>query len=348
MRPILLLLCGSFAIHAQPSPETLLEEGHGKRARALVEANFAARPTEPETLYLMSWVKQQMGDAPASVQLAEKAVAAEPKSARYHFRLAQALGEEAQKASAFKQLGLGRRFKKEVDAVLALDPKHVEALIDLMQFQLQAPGILGGDKAKAHAIPARIMAIDPVRGYFAEVALARHDKQPERIEELCRKAVEVRPGSYDARLTLAVYFANTAPKRPADAETQAREALKINPGRIGAHNLLAGLLASQDRWNELDAALAQAEKEVPDNLTPYLRAANQCLARGVELPRAERYIRKYLSQDPELGASSHAVAHWRLGVALEKQGRKPEAIVEYQMAVKLDPASPAKQDLKRL
>jgi hypothetical protein len=55
-----------------------------------------------------------------------------------------------------------------------------------------------------------------------------------------------------------------------------------------------------------------------------------------------------LSQDPELGFPSQATARWRLGLALEKMGRKSEAIAEYQASVKMDGNSPAKNELKRL
>ena len=41
--------------------------------------------------------------------------------------------------------------------------------------------------------------MDPVKGVMAEIELARFDKQQERIEGLYRKAVELRPGSYEAR-----------------------------------------------------------------------------------------------------------------------------------------------------
>ena len=68
-----------------------------------------------------------------------------------------------------------------------------------------------------------------------------------------------------------------------------------------------------------------------------------------DLPRAERYARKYLSQEPEPTASTPAVAHWRLGLILEKEGKKPEAIAALQTATKLDPKfEPAQRDLKRL
>jgi tetratricopeptide (TPR) repeat protein len=62
-----------------------------------------------------------------------------------------------------------------------------------------------------------------------------------------------------------------------------------------------------------------------------------------------RAARKYLSQDPEPNSSSPAVAHWRLGLILDKEGKRPEAISELQTATKLDPKfEQAQKDLKRV
>ena len=74
MRCLLFLLVRIRAVQAQPSPETLIEQGHGKRARVIIEARFAQNPNDPETLYLMSWIKQALGDSAAAQQLAERAV----------------------------------------------------------------------------------------------------------------------------------------------------------------------------------------------------------------------------------------------------------------------------------
>ena len=60
-------------------------------------------------------------------------------------------------------------------------------------------------------------------------------------------------------------------------------------------------------------------------------------------------LRDYLTQPPEGQAPSHAGAHWRLGLVLEKQGRKGDAIRELQTAVQMDGSlDVAKKDLKRL
>jgi len=159
--------------------------------------------------------------------------------------------------------------------------------------------------------------------------------------------VETGPASYQAHISLANFYLGSA-KNYHDAEVQAREALRIDPSRAAAHGALAVSMVRQDKWTELDAALADAEKAVPDDFNPYYRAALLCLERSSELPRAERYFRKYLSQEPEPYTASHSSAHWRLGQVLEKGSRRGEAISEFQAAVKLDAESPAKQDLKRL
>src|SRR5262249_22513323 len=288
------------------------------------------------------------GDLDAAQQLAEKALAANPKDARYHLRVAEVVGEKAQKASVLRQIGLGRTFKKALDASLAIDPKNPDALTYLLRYYWEAPSIIGGDKNRARAIPDQILAVDPVKGYFAQAIIARYDKQDASLEDLYRKAVEASPASIPARIALAGMLSGPKSSRLAEAEGQAREAVKIDPARIPGHAALAAILAAQEKWIDLDAALARAERDVPDNLAPYFRAANVCLARGKELQRAESYFRKYLGQEPEPGSPTHADAHWRLGLVFEKQGKKSEAIAELQAAVKMNPESPAKQDLKRL
>jgi hypothetical protein len=60
-------------------------------------------------------------------------------------------------------------------------------------------------------------------------------------------------------------------------------------------------------------------------------------------------LRKYLTQEREAGAPTHGVAQWRLGLVLEHQGRKADAIAAIEAAVKAEPSlDSAKKDLKRL
>ena len=55
---------------------------------------------------------------------------------------------------------LARRFRKEIDAALAIDPREPQALRDLLEFYLLAPGLAGGDQKKAAAMAERTGVAD--------------------------------------------------------------------------------------------------------------------------------------------------------------------------------------------
>lgn len=163
------------------------------------------------------------------------------------------------------------------------------------------------------------------------------------------QAAQANPSRYEPHLNLANIYAGGATPRYELAEKEALIVRKLDADRVGAYSILAAVYAAQECWSDLDAMLAEAEKKIPDNLTPYLRVAGTLQNTGKDLARAERYVRKYRSQEPEPTSSSHAVAHWRLGLVLEKEGRKADAIAEVATATTLDPKfEQAQKDLKRL
>lgn len=119
--------------------EKLIEAGHWKRARAIVE--------------------QRLREAPADARLAEKAVRLDGSVARYHRQLAEVQGLIAERSGVLQQVMLARRFRKEIDAAMELDPRDVQAMRDLLEFYLIAPGIVGGDSKKADAVAAQIASV---------------------------------------------------------------------------------------------------------------------------------------------------------------------------------------------
>ena len=338
------------ALAGDPSPEALAEAGHYKRLRAIVEPRVKANPSDAEANYLLSRVKLAFVETDAALALAEKAVALDATKARYHLQLARVCGRMAQRAGMFKGMSLARRFRRETETALALDPKYIDARSALMEFYWEAPGIAGGDKKKAHQLADEVLRLDAARGYLAQASLAQREKTDQaKLEGVYRKALEADPRSYEVQITLASFYLADAQKKYDLAEKHAGEAQKLDPDRGGAYAMLAITYASAERWQQLDGALAQAEKNVPDNFNPYYQAGRILLTNGSDLPRAERYFRKYLTQEPEGNTPPPAAAHWRLGLVLEKQGRKKEAIAELENAVRLDPNfEPAKKDLKRL
>jgi tetratricopeptide (TPR) repeat protein len=334
---------------AYSSAAQLADAGHWKRARALIEPRFRTNPNDAAAAFILARVKMASGDVDGTLSMAERLVSLDPKNADYHYLLAAACGMKASRAGAFSQFSLARRFKKEAEEAIALDPRHVDARFALIEFHLQAPFVVGGDKKRVSELLDQISKIDASRGYLAQATIARREKRTDQLETLYKKAAEANPRSYQVLMTLANFYAGDAQRKFDLAEKFAGEASKIDPGRTSAYSLLANIAASQERWERLDGVLEAAEKSVPDDLSPYYRAGNLLLQRMREFPRAERYFRKYLTQDPEPSAPSHALCYWRLGLVLEKLGRKGEAIGALQKSLQLNPdLEGVKKDLRRI
>jgi tetratricopeptide (TPR) repeat protein len=331
------------------SAEALIKAGHWKRARAALVPRVAANPRDAQAACLLSRIKEAFGDLDGALESAQQAVALEDGNSSYHFQLAEVYGEMAARASMFAAASLAGKFKGELEAALARDPKNLDALEALMEYSFQAPGLMGGDKGKARAIAEEIVQLSPVRGYLAQAELAKEAKDFAKVEEYFLMAVQADPKNYEAQTALAGFYTQPSHRKTEGAEEHARAAVQLDAARAKGYSILAMVLALKQRWSELEAVLSASEKTVPDDLAPYFEAANALLELGVDLKRGEAYLRKYLAQEPEGEEPDAAHAHRLLGLILEKQSRSAEAVTELQMAVQMDPRfRAAKEDLKRV
>lgn len=292
------LLAAPCGLCAQTPAEDFIEAGHWKRARALVEPRLRDAPNDPLAVFLMSQINFAFGHKEAPLDLAEKAVALAPGVAKYHRQLAEALGVKAQRSNLFQQAFLARRFKKEIDAALAIDPDDIQAQRDLMEYYLLAPGLVGGDRKQAEALAERIGRIDRGQGFLAQARIAQFYHDPARQESMLRKAVEAAPSKYKIRIALAEFYTKERVNWDAAAEN-ARAAIEIDPTRADGYSILAAAYAAEGKWPELDTTLATADRAVPDDLTPYFRAAEAEIATGKNYAAAKADLRKYLTQEPE-------------------------------------------------
>jgi len=385
MRPALLLAALSLRALAQTLPQAssstpdthladqLFAQAHYLRAETLVKAALRLNPTAPHTLVLASEIEWAFYHQDTSIAYAEKAVLEADGSAETHTQLTNALGTRLMNSNAgtFEKISLARRFKKEAERALQLNPNDSDALEDLAQYQWNAPGFVGGDKGHAQQLADHLFQVDPPRGASLKASFLEPEKDPTHrfpaVEALWRKAIAARPTSYEAHIGLAealiqasTALEKTAPTVPdlhlAQAETEAKAALAIDPGRAAAYRQLAVIAATQHRWADLDALLKRARAAVPDDLAPAYHAARILFTQSdpshpdpVQLTFAEQCLRAYVAQPAEGQEPSHAAAHWRLALVLERLNRNPEAIHELKAALSLDPTfEPAKRDLKRM
>ncbi len=350
---IVVCLCATPAAAApDAATRALIDAGHWKQARAVLEPRVKANPADAEVAALLSRVREAFGAFDAALTLAETAVKLEPNVADYHWRVAELVGGMAQRASVFKQIGLGRRFRQEAETSMTLDATHIDSRVAMISFYVQAPGIIGGDKKKAEQMAEEIARIDPAAGFLARARVLAETKAAGDLDALYRQAAATARTAaikFQAVVLQMNAALNAKPPRLDAAEQAARALLTIDAHRAAPYTGLAIAYATNNRLTELDAILAEAEKAVPDNFGPYYQAGRVLLVQGADPARAERYMRKYLTIEPEGGAPGHAQAHWRLGLALEKQGRKADAIAALEQATRLNPAfEDAKKDLKRL
>jgi|SRR5579872_112996 len=282
---------------AQNSPDELIAAGHWKRARAMVDERYRQNPSDALTCFHMSQIRNAFGDRQWPLPLAEKAVALDGRTARYHRQLAEVLGVTAQHANLMQQLLLARRFRKELDTALALDARDPQAGRDLLEFYLLAPGIAGGDVNKAQAEADRIAATDAAEGWLAHARVAEFQKRWTEQEGYLRRAVEASPASYRTRIALGRFYLDRVPARLEEASEQARQAIQLDRGRVDGYAILAAVYAERGEWKALDAVLTAGAAAVPDDMAPYFRAAERL--HGRDAGRAERYLRVYLGQEPE-------------------------------------------------
>ncbi len=298
-----LLLLGLPLQAADPSTAALIEGGHYKRAQAILSDRLKANTNDARSLCEMSKVSEAFAHWDDAIAQAEKAQALDRKNPEFQAALADAVGSKlsASQGGMFEKLSLARRFKREIDLALQLDPNNLEANEDLMEFHLDAPGLVGGDKKKASELADRVIRINAVRGYLMKFQIATHEKKPAEQEQFLQQAISADPENFYAREQAANYFLNKGGPALVQAEEHAKRAIHIDAQRIGGYVTLATIYAQESRWKELDAVIADSKRNVPDDLAPLYQAAKSILVGGQnqDLPRAEKYLQTYLSQPPE-------------------------------------------------
>ncbi len=333
--------------------KTLLEQGHYKQLRSLAQERLKKNPNDAEALYWMSGVYSSFGDFEHAVDSARRSVELQPNNSEFHCQLADTLGDRALQLGVMGGgVSLAREMKRELQTSVELDPKNVRCLRETMGFYATAPIFVGGgSKSKARDYLSQIYNVSQYEGYLAEAGLLQMEKKPlSEIEPPLRKAVQANPHYYRAMISLISLLASETVQRYADAEALCKQAIAVDPNRAAAYRYLAYVYAHQQRWADLDHTLSEAKAHVPDDLSPYYNAGLGLLDANADLGRAEKYFRTFLTQQEAEGAGPKQwEAHWKLGLVMERMGRRNDAANELRIATNLNPSEPlVKKDLKRV
>ncbi|HXM46147.1 MAG TPA: tetratricopeptide repeat protein [Bryobacteraceae bacterium] len=198
------------------------------------------------------------GEYKKATEILEKAVAAEPAKSEYELWLGRAYGRRAETASPFTAPANAKKAREHFEKAVQLDPRNLDALSDLFEYYLEAPGFLGGGLDKAVGVSDRISAIDPAEGQWAEARLAEKKKEFGAAEEHLQRAAEMAP--HEA-------------KRLID---------------------LARFLAKQGRYQESDQSFSKAEKIAPNSPQVMYARADTYIEQGRNLAAARKLLQRYL------------------------------------------------------
>jgi len=187
----------------------------------------AIDPKDSPVYELIGQNYYMLADYKKATESLEKAQAGEPGNSDYELWLGRAFGRRAETDSPFTAPAHASKARQHFEKAVELNPRNLEALSDLFEYYLQAPGFLGGGLDKATGIAGRIAAIDPVEGHGAEAKLAEHRKEFDTAERQLQMAVQMAPRQVERLIDLAKFLAKQG--RYQESEQNFRKAEKIAP-----------------------------------------------------------------------------------------------------------------------
>lgn len=307
---ILAFVCCIVPFAPAASIKELLDAGRVDDAIHAVEERIARFPKDAEAHNFLCRAYFEIDAWDAAISACERAVNIDPNSSLYALWLARSYGEKADRSGYFTAASLARKAHASFERAVAVDPKNVEARVDLGEFDAEAPSIVGGGRDKAREQAKALMSLNPAMGHWVLARIAEKEKDPALAEREYRAEIDAHPGAR-GWLDLANFF------------KYAR------------------------RYEEMDDALRKMESAPLDRPEAFLHAGSLLLRSERDYPFAVRLIRRYLAAPVEEGPAPHA--HELLGLIFEKQGDRRAAAEEFRAALALAHSyTRAQQGLKRV
>jgi tetratricopeptide (TPR) repeat protein len=276
----------------------LLAAGRIDDAITTLNGRLSSSPTDAESANLLCRAYFALDDYDRAEAACRKAVSLDPNNSRYHRWMGHVYGEKAARANFLAAASLAGKTREELERAVQFNPKDVDARVDLAEYYLEAPSIVGGGLEKARA-QARIIGLaDPAREHWVYGRIAEKNHDTATAEREYHRMIEVSNGDSEAWLNLALFFRH------------------------------------QKRYDEMEQTLvrtSQAPMSKPDVLVDI---AQNLYRIGRNPVLAIQVLRRYLTARPVEEAPAFK-AHYLLGSLFEKQGDKADAVREYQTSLSL-------------
>ncbi len=130
----------------------------------------------------------------------------DPQNSMIHTWLGRAYGRRAETSFAVSAIGHATKAREALEKAVQLDPKNGEAIDDLFDYYVQAPGFMGGGFDKARDLIPSIGEIDPAQAHYARARLAEQKKDFATAEAQFRRALHLAPNQVSRILELARFL----------------------------------------------------------------------------------------------------------------------------------------------
>ncbi len=250
-----------FAYFANAACAQDLNKAEGLYNRTRYEASLAVldkNSQDAATNFLIGRDYLMIGDFKKASEHLEKATGANPTSSEYIDWLGRAYGKRAETSNPIMAPSYAAKARHAFEKSVELDPHNRDALDDLFDYYLEAPGFLGGGFDKAAVVAEKLSAIDPGEAYYDQFKLDQKRKE----------------------------FGN--------AEQHLRQAVASAPHSVGHILVLAKFLATQGRLSESDALFAKAQQVAPNNPTVWFAQADVLVKQKRNLDEAKALLTKYV------------------------------------------------------
>ena len=266
MRRIVLIIAGFLSLANPAKPAESAAWVHAQElyqrtdyAASLQEA-LAIDGKDAAVLLLIGKDYFGLADYKKANEFLEKALTLEPNSPEISLWLGRAYGRRAETSNPFSAPGLASKARQMFEKAVALDPSNREAVGDLFDYYLGAPGFLGGGASKAEALAARVAQKDPAEGHYYQAQLDEHRQ------------------NYDS------------------AEQHLRAALDLAPRQVGRFVDLAKYLAKRGKSSASDALFDQAQRIAPENPRVLFERAAAYVNGGRNRNEARKLLQRYLRE----------------------------------------------------
>jgi tetratricopeptide (TPR) repeat protein len=296
--PILLMLAASLAAIAADTANDMLAAGRIDEAIAELNGRLSSAPTDAESSNLLCRAYFALEDWNRAESSCRKAASLAPDNSRFHLWLGRVYGEKADRANFLAAAGLAGKVRGEFERAVQLNPQDVDARLDLAEFYLEAPGIVGGGEKKAREQAQSIAMENPAREHWVYARIAEKKKDFTTAEGEYHQYIDLSQGDAEAWLNLALF------------------------------------LRRQKRLDEMEQAIVKLSQAPMPKSDVLVEAAGILYRAGRSYPFATELLRRYLASGPVEAAPAFK-AHYLLGMLLEKQGDKAAAAREYRASLSL-------------